>query len=290
MIATPDFDDCDFDHSPLSGEFTRDGVMVEVEIYRRAGSDEPWRLEVVSISGGCTRWHQRFATDQEAFEAFVAMADADGIASFDQPVRQPRHLSEPKQPEHSASDERARATQPAHLSLKEGGTALLQDGRLQEGLGHLPELRRADREMRYIPRLQVMPLAVGLGDEDVAVEDRDDLVGLMGPAERARRGAPEIDLRDPVMGRGDFGDFGDGVARDDPRRRDRRRAVSRTVGPDRRASEGTSVLVQPDLRIGPPSGQSQCGSNEKLLHSRLRSAVRAAQSDKSRTIRLLPSS
>ncbi len=91
MIPTSDFDDCDFDHSPLSGEFTRDGVTVEVEIYRTVGSQEPWRLEVVSISGGCTWWHQRFATEQEAFEAFMAVADADGIASFDQPVSQPRH-------------------------------------------------------------------------------------------------------------------------------------------------------------------------------------------------------
>jgi hypothetical protein len=86
-----DLDNCDFEHSTLSGEFTRDGVTVEVEIYRTAGSEELWRLEVVSISGGCTRWHQRFATEQEAFEAFIAMADADGIASFTQPVSQPRH-------------------------------------------------------------------------------------------------------------------------------------------------------------------------------------------------------
>ena len=91
MITTPDFDDCEFDHSPLSGEFTRDGVTVEVEIYRTLGSQEPWRLEVVSISGGCTRWHQRFATEQEAFKAFMAVADADGIVSFTQPVSQPRH-------------------------------------------------------------------------------------------------------------------------------------------------------------------------------------------------------
>ena len=90
MITTPDFDDCEFDHSPLSGEFTRDGVTVEVD-YRTLGSQEPWRLEVVSISGGCTRWHQRFATEQEAFKAFMAVADADGIVSFTQPVSQPRH-------------------------------------------------------------------------------------------------------------------------------------------------------------------------------------------------------
>jgi hypothetical protein len=91
MIPTPDFDDCEFDHSPLSGEFTRDGITVEVEIYRTVGSQEPWRLEVVSISGGCTRWLQRFATEQEAFEAFMAVVGTDGIASFAQPVDKPRH-------------------------------------------------------------------------------------------------------------------------------------------------------------------------------------------------------
>ncbi|WP_267424322.1 hypothetical protein [Methylobacterium sp. GC_Met_2] len=75
-------DDCEFEHSGLSGYFSRDGIRVEVEIYRTAGTQELWRLEVVDQNGGCTRWHERFATELDAFEAFAAVIEADGIASF----------------------------------------------------------------------------------------------------------------------------------------------------------------------------------------------------------------
>ncbi|SDA24986.1 hypothetical protein SAMN02799622_03526 [Methylobacterium sp. UNC378MF] len=77
-----DFEDRDFEHSPLSGRFTRDGITVEVEIYRAAGTQDPWRLEVADQNGGCTRWHEWFAAEQEAFEAFVAVVEVDGIGSF----------------------------------------------------------------------------------------------------------------------------------------------------------------------------------------------------------------
>ena len=75
-------DDCDFEHSPLSGEFTCGDITVDVEIYRTAGTRDGWRMEVVSISGGCTRWHERFDTEQDAYRAFLAMVEADGLASF----------------------------------------------------------------------------------------------------------------------------------------------------------------------------------------------------------------
>jgi hypothetical protein len=38
-------DERDLEHSPLPGPFTRDGVTVEVETYRYAGTQDPWRLE-----------------------------------------------------------------------------------------------------------------------------------------------------------------------------------------------------------------------------------------------------
>lgn len=76
-----DDEDRDFEHSPLSGPFTRDGETVEVEIYRFPGIPECWRLEVVHLSG-CIRWDTTFATDADAHAAFVAMVQAVGIASF----------------------------------------------------------------------------------------------------------------------------------------------------------------------------------------------------------------
>ncbi|MEL6059511.1 hypothetical protein [Methylobacterium sp. DCY52] len=47
-------DDRDFEHSPLSGTFSRDGESVDVEIYRYADTQDPWRLVVIDLnSGGC---------------------------------------------------------------------------------------------------------------------------------------------------------------------------------------------------------------------------------------------
>ncbi|MGU3663544.1 hypothetical protein ACLBX9_05065 [Methylobacterium sp. A49B] len=76
-------EDRDFEHSPLSGTFRQDGEEVDVEIYRYAGTQDPWRLVVVDLSSGRpTAWAETFATDQEAYAAFAAMVDADGVAPF----------------------------------------------------------------------------------------------------------------------------------------------------------------------------------------------------------------
>ncbi|MGU3661827.1 hypothetical protein [Methylobacterium fujisawaense] len=42
-------------------------------------------------SGGCIAWAKTFATDQEAYEAFTAMVEADGMASFADTVPPMRH-------------------------------------------------------------------------------------------------------------------------------------------------------------------------------------------------------
>lgn len=57
-----DDEDYEFESSPLSGLFTCDGHEVEVEIYRLAGTQDRWRMEVIHFSG-CTRWQDTFATD-----------------------------------------------------------------------------------------------------------------------------------------------------------------------------------------------------------------------------------
>lgn len=85
-------EDRDYDHSPLSGSFSRDGDTVDVEIYRFAGTQDPWRLVVIDLSSaGRTTWKQTFAADQEAYEAFIAMVEAGGIASFTGDVPPVRH-------------------------------------------------------------------------------------------------------------------------------------------------------------------------------------------------------
>ncbi|WP_348270298.1 hypothetical protein [Methylobacterium sp. GXF4] len=78
----PRDDDCDYEHSSLSGSFTRDGETVDVEIYRFAGTQDPWRLAVVHMSGGNTEWQERFATEEDAYAAFLEVAEKSGLASF----------------------------------------------------------------------------------------------------------------------------------------------------------------------------------------------------------------
>jgi hypothetical protein len=76
-------EDHDFEHSPLFGSFSRDSETVDVEIYCYAGTQEPWQLVVIDLSsGGCTAWMEALATDQEAYAAFTAMVEANGMATF----------------------------------------------------------------------------------------------------------------------------------------------------------------------------------------------------------------
>ncbi|WP_337267497.1 hypothetical protein [Oryzifoliimicrobium ureilyticus] len=70
------------EHSDFSGEFEDDGVTVLVDIHRPAGSQGGWTLEVISQNEDVTTWEDTFATDQEAWEEFLATAEQEGIRSF----------------------------------------------------------------------------------------------------------------------------------------------------------------------------------------------------------------
>jgi hypothetical protein len=68
-------------HSPLQRRVTRDGISVDVMIYR--GEDEEgWILEVVDHLGGSTVWDDRFPTDQAALDEAMAAIEVEGIGSF----------------------------------------------------------------------------------------------------------------------------------------------------------------------------------------------------------------
>jgi hypothetical protein len=74
-------DDYKLVFSTLSKRVTRDGITVDVQIYR--GKDEEgWLLEVVDHLGGSTVWDDRFATDVEALQEAMVTIEAEGIASF----------------------------------------------------------------------------------------------------------------------------------------------------------------------------------------------------------------
>ena len=59
------------EHSEFSGEFEDDGITVLVDIYRPAGTQQDWTLEVISEHDDVTTW-----------EEFLATCEKDGIRSF----------------------------------------------------------------------------------------------------------------------------------------------------------------------------------------------------------------
>lgn len=70
------------EHSDYSGEFEDGGITVLVDIYRPAGSDAGWTLEVISQEEDVTTWEETFPTDQAAWEEFLAATEKDGIESY----------------------------------------------------------------------------------------------------------------------------------------------------------------------------------------------------------------
>ena len=74
-------EETEFENSPLSQKVTRDGVTVEVVIYR--GKDDPeWILEVVDQENGATVWNETFKTDQTAWDVFNKTVEDEGILTF----------------------------------------------------------------------------------------------------------------------------------------------------------------------------------------------------------------
>jgi len=86
-----DDEDRNYEHSALSGSFSRDGETVDVEIYRFAGTQDRWQLAVVHMASGCTEWQERFATEQDAYRAFVETVERDGIVSFGAAISRVMH-------------------------------------------------------------------------------------------------------------------------------------------------------------------------------------------------------
>ncbi|MEZ2131390.1 MULTISPECIES: hypothetical protein [unclassified Sinorhizobium] len=70
------------ERSELSGEFTQDGITVLVDIFRSAGSNGDWTMEVITQDEDLIQWDEPFATDREAFDEFLATVERDGIETF----------------------------------------------------------------------------------------------------------------------------------------------------------------------------------------------------------------
>jgi len=72
----------ELEQSPLSGEFSSDGISVRLEIYRLLRGDEGWILEVVDHEGTSTVWDALFATDKAAYYEFCRTVEEEGMKSF----------------------------------------------------------------------------------------------------------------------------------------------------------------------------------------------------------------
>ena len=69
-------------YSPLCRKLTRDGIGIEIQIYRDE-QDPEWHLEVVEDQeGGSTVWDDTFPTDQEALDEALRTIEVDGITTF----------------------------------------------------------------------------------------------------------------------------------------------------------------------------------------------------------------
>ena len=79
-----DHGDVKIEFSPLSGEVTRDGVTIRVDIYRIKGARDGWSLEVIDHKMGSTVWNENFPTDQDAYREFYRALERDGIQTFAQ--------------------------------------------------------------------------------------------------------------------------------------------------------------------------------------------------------------
>ena len=67
--------------SPLSTEYTRDDVTVTVDI-QQSSREAGWELAVTIADGQVTDWNSAFATDQEAYDAFLYVVETEGIQAF----------------------------------------------------------------------------------------------------------------------------------------------------------------------------------------------------------------
>ncbi|MGO4741298.1 hypothetical protein AB4099_32585 [Bosea sp. 2KB_26] len=70
--------------SPLCQTARRDGVVVQVEIYRLADS-EGWTLELIDEDGGSIVWEETFATDGAALAEFNEALEEIGLSKLIQP-------------------------------------------------------------------------------------------------------------------------------------------------------------------------------------------------------------
>lgn len=67
--------------SPLSRQFTEDGITIDVQIYKLEDGDG-WSLELVDEENNSTVWEELFSTDEDAWREFEAGVNEIGLAAL----------------------------------------------------------------------------------------------------------------------------------------------------------------------------------------------------------------
>lgn len=79
-MANPE-DDYVIVYSALSGELRRDGITIDVQIYR-GEEDDTWVLEVVDSADNSFLWDEQFPTDQAAMDDLLSTIQSEGMKQF----------------------------------------------------------------------------------------------------------------------------------------------------------------------------------------------------------------
>lgn len=68
--------------SSLSGTITRDGITVDVQIYRLERDPHEWSLEVINGKRTSIVWDDTFLSDKLAYEALLKTIEEEGMECF----------------------------------------------------------------------------------------------------------------------------------------------------------------------------------------------------------------
>lgn len=83
-FTSEELDDHVLIHSPLNQTVTRNGVTVEVHIYKDDSTD--WILELVDSAGNSHVWDHQFLTDQAAFDEAMRALDEEPLEFMEPPA------------------------------------------------------------------------------------------------------------------------------------------------------------------------------------------------------------
>ena len=75
----------EIESSPLCQKLERDGMEIEILIYRIYGSNKRWSFEVVDEEGTSTVWDDLFDTEQAALDELFRAIEEEGISAIIRP-------------------------------------------------------------------------------------------------------------------------------------------------------------------------------------------------------------